>query len=264
MGSSHSKEEALMGVEKVKPLGRGAFGEAFLVKKNSQLLVMKKINVKNMDPKLVKYQLQEAELLRSIQHPNIVSYKAHAFKDDMVCILLEYCEGGDLLQEIKRQAETKRPFAEETVSEWIRQLASGLKYIHAIRIIHRDVKPNNIFLSSNRKTLKIGDFGVSKLLPDGSLFTSTMLGTPVYMGPEVLQGSRYGAKADMYSLGASIFHVATFSYPQPHKEVPVVYSVRLRHLIAVLMSQRPEDRPSANDTLDYLAGHTFNHGLQLL
>ena len=118
---------------------------------------------------------------------------------------MEYCGGGDLRTYIKK---LKQPLPEDQVMFWFKQMVSGINYIHERKILHRDLKPDNIFLTSWFQ-LKIGDFGLSKCLSRTFDMASTWCGTPVYMAPEVLGGKPYDQKADMWGLGCVLYELAT-------------------------------------------------------
>ena len=93
---------------------------------------------------------------------------------------MEYCQEGDLSYHIKRKKLKKEYFPENLIVHWFLQIVFSLKYIHENKIIHRDIKTSNIFLTSNG-TIKIGDFGISKVFENTDLIAKTIVGTPYYM-----------------------------------------------------------------------------------
>ena len=122
---------------------------------------------------------------------------------------MEFCDGGNLAKFIEGQTELLHV---DFIMEWVRQLTSGVCFIHKMKIIHRDLKPANIFLTSDQK-LKIGDFGIAKILDKSSGLASTRAGTFLYMAPEILGGDKYNTMADMWSLGIIIFEIITYKKP---------------------------------------------------
>ena len=123
---------------------------------------------------------------------------------------MEFCSGGDLARYIEAQQQKHRILPVDFITEWCKQLTSGVCFIHKMEIIHRDLKPANIFITSDKK-LKIGDFGIAKVLDSG--FASTFAGTAVYTAPEIHGGERYDMSADVWSLGCVIFEIATLKKP---------------------------------------------------
>lgn len=136
----------------IKILGQGSFGTAYLVEDKvdpSQKLVIKKINISSMDSKGRRAALGEVEVLARLQHPNICAYYGSWVEGDPphLHILLEYCDGGDMAVAIKEAAKSHKFFPEDVIMTWFVQLSSAILYCHQRRILHRDLKASNIFLS---------------------------------------------------------------------------------------------------------------------
>jgi NIMA (never in mitosis gene a)-related kinase len=136
---------------------------------------------------------------------------------DTLAIVMEYCSGGDMGEIIRRKklshghghsgssgsgagAAQQPPFREEDILDWFIQLALALKYIHSHHILHRDLKAQNIFLTKEGR-IKLGDFGISKVLNSEADFARTVIGTPYYLSPEICEGKTYGARSDVWSSG---------------------------------------------------------------
>ena len=196
--------------QKMKFIGKGAFGEAWKVQpKNvhgNQELMVKEICCNEED---VKAGNNEIEILKLCRDENIVCYIEDFYEQSKLLIIMEFCVGGNLAKFVESQTEL---LPVDFIMEWVRQLTSGVYFIHKMKIIHRDLKPANIFLTSDKK-LKIGDFGNAKGMDKTSCLASTRAGTPVYMAPEILGGDNYNSMADMWALGITVFEIVTFKKP---------------------------------------------------
>ena len=214
-----------------KSLGKGAFGEVFLTQKKgfNGLLATKRLDrAYSEKPENIKRLSNEISLLKKINHPNIVRLidlkktKSHCY------IVMEYCNGGDLSGCLKKYKEAyRRPFPEELVQYLMRQIVSGLNFLHSKKIIHRDLKLENILVTFNsendKKSLnmmkavaKLIDFGFATTLKASkSNLTYTVLGTPTYMDPQLLKNMEektinitgYDEKVDIWSLGTLCYEM---------------------------------------------------------
>jgi len=116
---------------------------------------------------------------------------------------------GDLSSIIKQRKEAKKYFTEDEIMHIFVQICLALKHIHSSRILHRDLKASNVFLTGNN-CVKLGDFGISKLL-EGTLEPSiSLVGTPYYMSPEVCQSKPYTMRSDIWALGCLLYEMCTF------------------------------------------------------
>ncbi|XP_061320550.1 serine/threonine-protein kinase Nek11 isoform X2 [Pezoporus flaviventris] len=184
-----------------RKLGNGSFGSVYLVsdrraKQGEELKVLKAISVGDLKPNETVEANLEAQLLSKLDHPAIVRFYASFVEQDGFCIITEYCEGGDLDFKIQEYKESGKIFAQRQILEWFIQLLLGVNYMHERRILHRDLKAKNIFLKNN--LLKIGDFGVSRLLMGSCDLATTFTGTPYYMSPEALKHQGYNTKSDIW------------------------------------------------------------------
>ena len=190
--------------EEVKALGKGSFGAVFLMRERTtrRSWVMKKIKLPR-DKRERQAAFQEAKLLQQLRHPHICSYH-DSFVDkptNQLCVVMTFCPGGDLHARIKSHKKRRKQISEADVVKWFAQLCLALVYIHERHsVIHRDIKSQNIFLMDD-DSIKLGDFGVSRVLDKPTDLAKTCVGTPFYMCPELMRKQRYSNKADMWALG---------------------------------------------------------------
>lgn len=127
---------------------------------------------------------------------------------------LKFCElflskiVGDLAYHVKKMRSKGENFSENNVMQWFVQLCMALEYIHRRKILHRDLKTQNVFLTHNN-TLKLGDFGISKVLENTNDQALTVQGTPYYMSPEVCQSKPYTYTSDVWALGCILYELCT-------------------------------------------------------
>jgi NIMA (never in mitosis gene a)-related kinase len=186
--------------EYVKELGSGSYGKVILVrnKRDGEQLALKSIELSKLPSESRDKALQEVQLLRSLDHPNIVRLKDSFQEKGILHILMEYVDGGDLAQMIKQR--NSKPFSEEEIMNIFIQIILALQYIHEKKIVHRDIKPQNIFLT-RVGVAKIGDFGVARTLESTQDLCQTIIGTPYYLSPEVWSNEPYNSQTDIWSLG---------------------------------------------------------------
>ncbi|XP_076467843.1 uncharacterized protein LOC143298775 isoform X2 [Babylonia areolata] len=246
--------------QRVRKIGEGAFGKAVLVrhKQTNRQCVVKEINIVKMPPKEREDARKEVSVLAQLKHPNIVSYIESFEEAGTLYIVMNYCSGGDLYGRINNQHG--RLFTEDQVLNWFVQICLAMKHIHDRKILHRDIKSQNIFLSSSG-VVQLGDFGIAKVLNNTVELARTCIGTPYYLSPEIVENKPYNNKSDIWSLGCVLYELTTLkhafeagnmknlvlkiirgSYPP----ISPQYSYDLRGLIAQLFKRAPRDRPSIN------------------
>lgn len=237
-------------------LGRGAAGEVWKARSPFGFVAVKCIDLaqRSKDSELA---TQEAWLLQRIRHPHIVRFLDLVVDKGQMRIVMQLMEG-DLAQAITRRREMSLDgFPEDQLWRWLRHLSSALAFLHRVKILHRDVKPANIFLSKSSDAI-LGDFSIAKVL-SGAL-AATQIGTPGYLAPEVWLGHRYGPRSDVFSLGCSIFEAAelqrAFSamaaevcWPCPLRRSAAALSDVLRNLLRRMLEKTPRKRPGALEVL---------------
>lgn len=158
-----------------------------------------------MSEKEKQHIVSEVNILRELKHPNIVRYYDRIIdkKNTRIFIIMEFCEGGDIGALIKRCKKNKEFIAEDVIWKILTQIVLALHECHTRKegkILHRDLKPSNVFLDGENN-VKLGDFGLSRVLSNDSVFAYSHVGTPYYMSPEQIDEIRYNEKSDIWSLG---------------------------------------------------------------
>ncbi|XP_022370794.1 serine/threonine-protein kinase Nek11 isoform X1 [Enhydra lutris kenyoni] len=248
-------------------LGSGSFGTVYLVsdkkaKQGEELKVLKEISVGDLNPNETVQANLEAQLLSKLDHPAIVKFHASFVEHDNFCIITEYCEGHDLDCKIQEYKEAGKTFPESQIIEWFIQLLLGVDYMHERRILHRDLKSKNIFLKNN--LLKIGDFGVSRLLMGSCDLATTLAGTPHYMSPEALKHQGYNTKSDIWSLACILYEMCCMNHAFTGSNflsivlkivegdtpsLPKRYPRELNAIMERMLNKSPSLRPSAMEIL---------------
>lgn len=158
----------------VKKLGEGAFSTVYSVKRNSDgaIYAMKKVKMGKLTEKEKANALNEIRILASISHVNIIGYKEAFFENSTgnLCIVMELADDGDMLQHIERLKKANQKFSEEQIWHFFVQIVRGLKAMHDLKIVHRDIKCANIFLTKEG-VVKLGDLNVSKVANKGLMHT---------------------------------------------------------------------------------------------
>ena len=205
--------------------------------------------------------LLEAKLLGALHHPNIVTCYESFTERGRLCIVMDYCAGGDMYMRLKRQKGV--PLAEDRILDWFTQMCLGLKHVHDRKVLHRDLKTQNVFMTADGRC-KLGDFGVSKVLSGTTQLAQTAVGTPYYLSPEICENKSYDNKSDVWSLGCVLYEMCSLQHPFEGASLKLLivkilrgnytpvssrYSRAVRDVIAQMLQRDPARRPSVNEIL---------------
>jgi len=206
-------------------------------------VAVKEIAMERLSKKLRESLLSEVDILRRIRHDNVIALHDSVKDHGSIYLILEYCRGGDLHAYLQRHKRV----SEKVAKHFIRQLASGLKMLRDNNVVHRDLKPQNILLVENNENtlLKIADFGFAKFLQPFAL-AETLCGSPLYMAPEVMQGQKYDAKADLWSVGVILYQLVTGIPPfNGDNQIQLLKNILRTHEIRL-----PSDCELSHDCID--------------
>jgi serine/threonine protein kinase len=213
----------MMGPYQVQQLiGRGSFGMVLLARDSRCLerqVALKIVPCDHLEvataTKAREAALAEADMLQRLRHPNIVSCYEVCWDSEraVVWLSLDYMDGGDLQTVLnnRRAADNPTPLEASFVRRVFDAIGNALRFVHSEGILHRDVKPGNMLLSRSDE-IKLADFGVAKLL-EATTNARTVIGTPLYMAPEMVSGQPYGPASDAWALGICLYEFATLRRP---------------------------------------------------
>lgn len=246
---------------RIKILGEGSFGRVYLMretKPGGRLVCAKEIQQVHGSAST------ESILMKKLRHPNLIHFFDMVIvqsKKPRQWIIMEYCSGGDLKAHLLSLAA--HSMVEEKIWYWFVQLCLGLQHMHQQQILHRDIKTANIFLS-NSGFLVLGDFGIARDLKNHDM-AKTVIGTPLYMAPEILGGKPYGFASDIWALGCVLYELCTGRPPFSASSTPALinkicqgayipiskskFSARMQSVIESMLNVNSNTRPSAQALL---------------
>jgi hypothetical protein len=201
----------------VKTLGKGAMGVVYRAHdENLEREVAVKVLASELrqHPEALRFFVEEAKALAQLNHPNIVSVYDQTTDGTDTYLIMEFVDGRTL----ESLLEEKHKLPPHTALALIDQLCAGLSYVHARRVIHRDIKPANIFVSRER-IVKLGDFGLARVMRELSIRKTEIRGTPLYMAPEQITGENVTHRADLYAVGCTLFELLTGRPPFTDGEI---------------------------------------------
>ncbi|XP_068923921.1 mitogen-activated protein kinase kinase kinase 19 [Petaurus breviceps papuanus] len=255
-------------------LGKGAYGTVYCgLTSQGQLIAVKQVALDTSDQVANEREYQklqeEVDLLKVLKHVNIVTYLGTCLEKNLVSIFMEFVPGGSISSIINRFG----PLPEMVLSKYTKQILQGVAYLHENCVVHRDIKGNNVMLMPTG-IIKLIDFGCARRLAYVSLtgthsdMLKSMHGTPYWMAPEVINESGYGRKSDIWSIGCTVFEMATGKPPLASMDrmaamfyigthrglmpsLPDHFSENAADFVRVCLTRDQHDRPCAMQLLEH-------------
>ncbi|NWV49122.1 M3K19 kinase, partial [Daphoenositta chrysoptera] len=262
-------------------LGKGAYGTVYCgLTSQGQLIAVKQVVLDSSDQLTTEKEYQkfheEVDLLKTLKHVNIVTYLGTCLEDNILSIFMEFVPGGSISSILNRFG----PLPEVVLCKYTKQILQGVAYLHDNCVVHRDIKGNNVMLMPNG-VIKLIDFGCARRLAWASLsgtrseLLRSVHGTPYWMAPEVINESGYGRKSDIWSVGCTVFEMATGKPPLASMDrvaamfyigarrglmpaLPDLFSGAAVEFVHACLTRDQHERPSALQLLD----HPFVKGRQ--
>ncbi|TSK58183.1 Serine/threonine-protein kinase Nek2 [Bagarius yarrelli] len=259
--------------EVLSTIGSGSYGKCQKIRRKSdgKILVWKELDYGTMAEVEKQMLVSEVNLLRELKHPNIVRYYDRIIDrtNTTLYIVMEFCEGGDLATLITKCMKERGYLEEDFILRVMAQLSLALKECHGRKndggstVLHRDLKPANIFLDA-KQNVKLGDFGLARILRHETSFAKTFVGTPYYMSPEQMNHMSYNEKSDIWSLGCLLYELCALSPPftaynqeelaekiteGKFRRIPYRYSDELNTLLCRMLHLKDYLRPSVESIL---------------
>jgi fused-like protein len=233
-------------------VGEGSFGKVYKGRRKycGQIVAIKFIATGGRSPQELAALRQEIEILRTLQHENIVLMLDYFETPSEICVVTEYAQG-----ELFDILEDDRSLPEEVVRSIARQLVQALHYLHSHRVLHRDMKPQNVLLGAGSRVM-LCDFGFARAMSQQTTVLTSIKGTPLYMSPELVQEQPYDHRADLWSLGIILFELFVGQPPfytnniyslislivQQDVQYPPHMSASFRSFLSGLLTKRAEHR----------------------
>ncbi|XP_025790963.1 mitogen-activated protein kinase kinase kinase 19 isoform X3 [Puma concolor] len=255
-------------------LGKGAYGTVYCgLTSQGQLIAVKQVALDTSDKLATEKEYrklqEEVDLLKALKHVNIVAYLGTCLEENIVSIFMEFVPGGSISSIISRFG----PLPEMVFCKYTRQILQGVAYLHENCVVHRDIKGNNVMLMPTG-IIKLIDFGCAKRLAWAGIngthsdMLKSMHGTPYWMAPEVINESGYGRKSDIWSIGCTVFEMATGKPPLASMDrmaamfyigahrglmppLPEHFSENAVDFVRVCLTRDQHERPSAAQLLKH-------------
>ncbi|KAL3658980.1 hypothetical protein V7S43_016118 [Phytophthora oleae] len=251
--------------EVLERIGEGSYGKVYKAvnKSSAEVVALKVVPVESEDRAAFDELTREIRILERCESPFVVQYRGSFSYESQLWIAMEFCAAGSLAD--LHVLRGRHVLSEAEIAVVCANVALGLAHLHSQGLIHRDIKAGNLLLNSDG-VVKLADFGVSAQLTATVGKRRTVIGTPFWMAPEVIQEAQYDCKADLWSLGITALELAEGEPPlahmhpmraiflipnraSPELREPTKYSVEFRDFIAVCLKKDPQERSSAENLL---------------
>ncbi|KAH3847794.1 serine/threonine-protein kinase Nek2-like isoform X2 [Dreissena polymorpha] len=262
---------ALDDFEVISTIGTGSYGTCKKIKRkrDGKVLVWKELDYGAMSETEKQMLVSEVNLLRELRSPYIVKYYDRIIDRarTTIYIIMEYCKGGDLATIIAKHKRDGQYLDEEFIWKILIQLTQALQECHQRKngraVLHRDMKPANVFLDTDRN-VKLGDFGLARVLHHETSFANTYVGTPYYMSPELVNNQSYNEKSDIWSMGCVLYELCALHPPftasnqtelnrkirlGDFSRIPACLSDDLNNVISKMLHVEVSQRPSIEELL---------------
>ncbi|XP_056129606.1 serine/threonine-protein kinase 4-like [Lampris incognitus] len=246
----------------LEKLGEGSYGSVFKAhyKETGEIVAIKQVPVESDLQEIIK----EISIMQQCNSPHVVRYYGSYFKNSDLWIVMEYCGAGSVSDILRLRNKT---LTEEEIAAILQFTLKGLEYLHFMRKIHRDIKAGNILLNTEGQA-KLADFGVAGQLTDTMAKRNTVIGTPFWMAPEVIQEIGYNCVADIWSLGITAIEMAEGkppyadihpmraifmipTNPPPTFRTPKLWSSSFQEFVSQCLVKNPENRATATQLLQH-------------
>ncbi|ETN00400.1 STE/STE20/MST protein kinase [Phytophthora nicotianae INRA-310] len=251
--------------EVLERIGEGSYGKVYKAvnKSNAEVVALKVVPVESEDRAAFDELTREIRILERCESPFVVHYRGSFSYESQLWIAMEFCAAGSLAD--LHVLRGRRVLSEPEIAAVCANVALGLAHLHSQGLIHRDIKAGNLLLNGDG-VAKLADFGVSAQLTATVGKRRTVIGTPFWMAPEVIQEAHYDCKVDLWSLGITALELAEGEPPLAHMHPmraiflipnrappelrePNKYSTEFRDFIAVCLKKDPQERASADELL---------------
>ena len=245
-------DKNIKGYKIIKRIGKGGCGAVYLVQKENKYYALKKIT--DLTEEEIENYQKILNVLFKIKSEYIIRYYESIIESDCLYIIMEYGGNTDLKKYILKQEDSL--INEKIIKDIIIQICKGLQEIHKNKFIHRDLTPDNIFMDNNNN-IKIGDFGVSKVLTTTQNYTKSKAGKFKYLAPEIIKDEKYNNKVDIYSLGCVIYELFTLNeyYNAKNEDKLIntnIYNSKWQNLIDLTLKDNFNERPDIDYIYNYI------------